>query len=135
LIGVFCFFSYRPNFQIVQQMPKEFLDVSASTTPRQRIAEEKLAHAYWNCVVGTIQWKYGYGYSLPATPPPEFAIANSEPGASDPAARLRYWGKVHEVWYLAGTWQKKYEWSTAWTTAWSDDIKAVGSWFYARMPT
>jgi hypothetical protein len=133
-VGVFCFFSYRPHFEIVPQMPKEFPDRSASNTRHEQAAEETLAQRYWKCVVTTIQWKYRFGETLPATPPAEFVIANSD-GGDDAAARLRYWGKVHEVWYLSSTWQKQYKWSTAWITTWTDDIRAVGSWFYSRLPS
>jgi hypothetical protein len=131
--GVFCYFSYRPHFEIAPQMPNEFLDRSAASR-RQHVAEERLAQGYWKCVVTTIQWKYRYGETLPASPPAEFVIANNE-GGDDATARLRYWDKVHEVWYLSSTWQKQYKWSTAWITTWTDDIRAVGSWFYSRRPS
>jgi hypothetical protein len=134
-LGVFCFFSYRPRFRIATQMPVEFLDASQVKTKAQRTAEEKVANAYWACVVNTIQWKYTYGNRLPPVSPPEFTINNGDLAtASDMAARARYWQKVQQVWDIPSIWTKQYEWDTGWTVAWTDDIKAVGSWFYARLP-
>jgi len=134
-IGVFCFFSYRPRFRISTKMPVEFLDASQVKTKAQRTAEEKLANAYWACVVNTIQWKYTYGNRLPAVVPPEFAITSGDPAtAADVSARSRYWQKVQQVWNIPNIWNKQYEWDTGWTVAWTDDAKAVGSWFYARLP-
>ena len=135
LAGIFCFLSYRPRSRISAQMPVEFLDVSNSENRQQRIAEEKLAKAYWDCVVNTIQWEYTYGYRLPSSPPPEFTVTRGDvPAGSDLAARTRYWQKLQQVWNIPTTWQKQYEWDTAWTTTWTEDLKAVGSWFYAKLP-
>src|SRR5690348_9855496 len=97
--GLFCFFSYRPRFRIATQMPLEFLDTSQVKTKAQRTAEEKLANAYWACVVNSIQWKFTYGNRLPPVPPPEFAITGGDlTPASDISARARYWQKVQQVW-------------------------------------
>jgi hypothetical protein len=133
--GVFCFFSYRPRFRISTQMPVEFLDASQVKTKAQHTAEEKLANAYWACVVNTIQWKYTYGNRLPPVAPPEFTITSGDPAtADDVSARARYWQKVQQVWNIPNIWNKQYEWDTGWTVAWTDDAKAVGSWFYSRLP-
>ena len=133
--GVFCFLSYRPRAHITAQMPVEFMDTSHLETKSARIAEERLASAYWSCVVNTIQWKYAYGHRLPPVPPPEFSIAGDVlETASDVSARTRYWQRLLQVWNLPTIWTKQYEWDTGWTTAWTDDIKSVGSWFYSRLP-
>jgi hypothetical protein len=133
--GLFCFFSYRPRFRIATQMPLEFLDTSQVKTKAQRTAEEKLANAYWACVVNSIQWKFTYGNRLPPVPPPEFAITGGDLApASDISARARYWQKVQQVWNIPTIWNEQYEWNTGWTIAWTDDIKSVGSWFYSRLP-
>ena len=133
--GLFCYLSYRPKFRISAQMPVEFLDTSHAMTKTQRAAEEKLATAYWACVVNSIQWKYTYGNRLPAVPPPEFSITGGDPvAASNGSGRERYWEKVQQVWNIPSIWTKQYEWDTGWTVAWTDDIKAVGNWFYARLP-
>src|SRR5207247_11272960 len=69
LVVGFCLLSYRPISRITPEMPKEFLDISSIGNTRQRIAEERLANAYWDCVVTNIQWEYHYGFSLPHAPP------------------------------------------------------------------
>jgi hypothetical protein len=133
--GIFCFLSYRPRFRITAQMPAEFLDTSHATTKSQRIAEERLASAYWGCVINTIQWKYSYGNRLPSGPPPEFNVSSGDlASASDVSARERYWQKLQQVWNIPAIWTKQYEWDTGWTVAWTDDIKAVANWFYSRLP-
>jgi len=52
-------------------MPPEFVDASSGHVA-ENASEEKIARAYWECAVDTIQWKYGYSDSLPQDPPSEF---------------------------------------------------------------
>jgi len=129
----FCLLSYRPISRITPEMPKEFLDISSIGNTRQRIAEERLAKAYWDCVVNNIQWEYHYGSSLPHDPPQDFLPVSASVTTVDLATRTRYWRKLQEVWYLSPTWEKHYEWDTRWTTSWIDQVKSVGSWLYSRM--
>src|SRR2546430_16352210 len=78
LAGLFGFLSYRPKFQINNQVPVEFLS-SSDPEPRARTAaEERVAKAYWDCVVNSIQWKYNYGSRLPQDAPAEFIVVRSD---------------------------------------------------------
>ena len=117
-IGLFTYASFQSRFRLRPDMPAEFVDApSAGTSPKQR-AEEKIARAYWTCLVQDVQWKYGYGYSLPSDPPPEFTLASGTSGivSEDAATRVRYWRKTQHVWYLPDAWQKAYEWDFHWTS-------------------
>ena len=129
----FCLLSYRPISSITPEMPKEFVDISSIGNRRQRLTEERVAKAYWDCVVNNIQWEYHYGSSLPQNPPQDFMPVRADVTTVDTATRTRYWRKLQEVWYLPTTWQKHYEWDTRWTTSWIDQVKYVGSWLYSRM--
>jgi hypothetical protein len=131
---VFCLLSYRPRSHISAQMPPEFLDASTVASTRQRVAEERLAKAYWDCVVNNIQWKYSYGSRLPQDPPPEFILTRADfVAGSEPSTRARYWRKLQQLWYMPNTWKKQYEWDTTWTISWMDQVKSVGSWLYSRL--
>ena len=158
-LGLFIYASYQPRFRLRPTMPADFIDLqqddlqqdkrpaaSFSHQPRQ---EEKIARAYWNCLVEDIQWKYGYGHILPVNPPPEFTDMDEAdpPGQSDPdppqpklsqsqlskeeaANRVRYWRKAQHAWLLPTAWQKDYEWDFSWTTNWlSDGADAVHHFF------
>jgi hypothetical protein len=117
--GAFLYISYRPRFRLQTGMPPEFMDESFSDPPQKRGLEEKVARAYWGCLVNDIQWKYGYGHSLPQDPPSEFTFATQ--GVGDPenaATRVRYWRKAQQVWYLPSAWSKDYVWDFHWTIDW-----------------
>src|SRR5882672_10472873 len=100
-IGLFTYASYQPRFHLRSDMPAEFMDVPPAGSPKTQNAEEKTARAYWKCLVHDIQWKYGYGYSLPSDPPTDFTLASGGAGVApeDPSARVRYWRKAQHVWY------------------------------------
>lgn len=130
----FCLLSYRPRSHINAQMPTEFLDAPSVDSPRQRVVEERLAKAYWNCVVNNIQWEYSYGSRLPQDPPPDFVLTRADFAAgADLSNRTRYWRRLHHVWSMPNTWKKQYEWDTTWTTTWMDQVKSVGGWLYSRL--
>jgi hypothetical protein len=131
LLGAFLYFSFQPIFRVRSDMPREFVDVPTSSSQQMRASEEKLARAYWNCVVNNIQWKYGYGYSLPPDPPAEFTIAQN-PGSLglDGANRIRYWHKLQGVWYVSSTWSKTYEWNLNWLT---DSAQSAYDWVKNRL--
>lgn len=126
--GIFVYASIRPTFHLRAEMPREFIDAGSSLPAQKRASEEKIARAYWVCVVTEIQWKYVYGYHLPQDPPPEFTVNGA---AGDPATRARYWRKVQEVWYLPSTWTKGYEWDFAWLTNW---ITSASEWLHQHLP-
>jgi len=136
LAGLFAFLSYRPKFQINKQVPVEFLS-SSEPEPRARTAaEERMAKAYWDCVVNNIQWKYNYGSRLPQDAPPEFIVIRSDLGANaaDGETRARYWRKLQQVWYLPSTWKKEYVWDASWTTRWIETLKDFTRWLQSRLP-
>jgi len=111
-IGLFTYASYQPRFRLRPDMPTEFMDAPSAGVPQTQDTEEKIARAYWKCLVHDIQWKYGYGYSLPSDPPGDFTLASEGTGVvpEDAAARVRYWRMAQHVWYLPDAWQKDYEW-------------------------
>jgi hypothetical protein len=110
--------STRPTFRLSADMPTEFRAAPASWPPEKRVAEEKVARAYWYCVVTVIQTKYGFGDPLPLNPPPEFKIIT--PGLPEDATgtetRLGYWHRLQQVWYQAGTWREEQRWTFQWLT-------------------
>jgi hypothetical protein len=119
-VGLFLYASITPVHRLRPEMPKVF-GLSPSSWPAEKRAEEaRVAQAYWNCVISTIQWKYGFASQLPADPPSEFRIDQAEVGpvAGDPATRARFWWKLKEVWYLPGTWKNGYEWDSSWVSRW-----------------
>jgi len=130
-IGSFTYASYQPRFRLRSDMPAEFSDAAPAGSPQRQSTEEKVAQAYWMSLVNDIQWKYGYGYSLPSDPPADFSLASA--GASvapeDHATRVRYWRKAQHVWYLPNAWQKGYEWDFHWT---SDMTQSAGDWLHRQ---
>src|SRR5438552_7599206 len=81
----FCLLSYRPISSITPEMPKEFVDISSIGNRRQRLTEERVAKAYWDCVVNNIQWEYHYGSSLPQNPPQDFMPVRADVTTVDTA--------------------------------------------------
>ena len=128
LAGIFAYASYRPRSRLTPDMPQEFIDFG---TIQKRIAEQKIAQAYWNCAVRDIQWKYGYGHPLPADPPAEFAIAWVDLGETASAAnRIRYWNNLRHLWYVPSVWRQQYVWDFTWIgTNW---VTSAGRWLGER---
>ncbi len=117
--AAFSYMSYRPRFRLQTGMPPEFMDESSPDPSRKQGSEEKVAKAYWNCLVKDIQWKYSYGHSLPQDPPPEFTFGpQSGLDGENPATRIRYWHKAQQIWYLPSAWTKDYVWDFRWTIDW-----------------
>jgi hypothetical protein len=118
-LGFFLYASYQPRFRLRAEMPPEFIDAPLTGSFSRPNGEEKIARAYWSCLVDNIQWKYGYGHTLPVDPPLDFTAVEG-PGLTPEGAanRARYWRKVQHVWYLPIAWQKNYEWDFNWTTDW-----------------
>jgi hypothetical protein len=117
----------QPAYRLKVDPPPEFLrDAHVLSLPK-RAAEEKIARAYWKCVVTNIQWQYGYGHRLPASPPVEFAISSQEFGsaANDFETRSRYWRKVQRIWYVPGVWRKGYDGNFRPMRNW---LQAAGDW-------
>ena len=127
LVGLIAEASFSPIYRLRANMPPEFVDAPATSSPEKRAAEEKIARAYWDCAVGQVQWRYGYGYRLPHDPPNDFIVASEDlgPMADDAVTRVRYWSKVQNAWYVPDNWTKTYHWDTRWTTDWLDTMKRL----------
>ena len=130
-IGLFTYASYQPKFRLRSDMPAEFLYAPVGS-PQRQTAEEEIARVYWNSLVNDIQPKYGYGYSLPSDPPPDFSLASAGAGVAqeDPATRIRYWRRAQHVWYLPNAWQRGYEWDFHWT---SNITQNVSDWAHRQL--
>lgn len=125
VLGYIAFVYVHPTYRLRVDMPADFLDTPASLSPDKRAAEEKLARAYWYCVVTVIQHNYRYGDPLPLAPPPEFKITESLAGAKDPNARLRYWHRLQRLWYEGGSWSQGQLTDFGWLT---DGAKSSWQW-------
>ena len=110
VLGLVVFASFQPTLRLKHEMPKMFMDDISSWSPQKRAQEEKMARAYWQCALNSVQWNYGYGHRLPDDPPPEFLVTAKEVGtaASDTGSRLRYWRNLERVWYHPNTWERTY---------------------------
>ena len=122
-VGFLMFVSFNTTIQVRKDMPREFVAASSSWPAQKQAAENKIAAAYWDCVVKNIQWKYGYGYTLPQNPPDDFTV--SVPGGTDPEVRARYWQKLRSVWYLSSTWEKTHDISFEWM---SNPVESANHW-------
>ena len=120
VIGFFVYLLTRPTLRLRVDLPPDFLAASDSSPQEKQATEEKVARAYWYCVVTVIQRKYKFGDPLPLNPPPEFRIImpNLPKGAADPDTRLRYWHRLQHIWYLPSTWRKESGWDLHWLTDW-----------------
>ena len=130
-IAAFCAVSYRPRFHLNPSMPREFVDVGAAATPQKRVSEERIAKAYWQCAVYEVQWKRGFGSTLPNEPPSGFTLPPQVPG-SDAVTRTRYWRRLQQVWYSPGVWKKDYQWDMSWTFNW---VRNAGEWLHTNLPS
>lgn len=102
--------SFRSEFRLQSEMPKEFFD--STHVPREkRNSEEKIAKAYWGCAVKEVQWKYGYAHRLPDDPPAEFILSPADVGpiAKDETVRRYYWQKLRSTWNLSSAWKNQWE--------------------------
>jgi hypothetical protein len=119
--GLFLYASYQPRLRLRPDMPAEFVDQSADAFKNS--GEQKIAQAYWGCLVDDVQWRYGFGHSLPAEPPVEFNLGTQGKGSvsEDSATRMRYWHRAQHLWYLNSSWKRQYEWSFDWSTDWLQD--------------
>lgn len=131
VLGAAAYAAFQPRFHLRPNMPVEFFDASA---PRAhgKANEQKMAQAYWDCAVKEIQWKYGYGYRLPESPPPEFTVTRQEvgPAADDQQVRERYWQKVRMVWNLPSAWKTDYGLDL---TSMKRSFQSAGDWLQELM--
>jgi hypothetical protein len=110
VVGLIVYASFQPTLRLKQEIPKAFMDDISSWPPQKRAQEEKIARAYWQCALNTVQWNYGYGHHLPDDPPPEFLVTAKEVGTAvnDTGSRMRYWHNLGRVWYQPNSWEKTY---------------------------
>jgi hypothetical protein len=119
--------SFRSEFRLRSAMPPEFFDAKRVASEKRGL-EERIAHAYWNCAVTQVQWKYGYAHRLPEQPPQEFALNGAEVGpiAHDEAARRYYWHQLRMVWGVSGVWQNHWDFSFF---AFRQSLQTGGDWW------
>jgi hypothetical protein len=130
MIGLFLYASIQQKSVLGPEMPKEFVDAPSSGPAARQRVEEKIARAYWRCVVNDLQWKYGYGYTLPPDPPAEFVANTPEKGAENAETRARYWRQLRHVWYIPSVWHKRYEFDIGWVT---NPALSVKNWVQDRL--
>jgi hypothetical protein len=131
LVGLFAYISTRPTARLRVDLPPEFLDAPESWPPEKGATEEKVARAYWYCVVTVIQRKYKFGDPLPMNPPAEFKISAPDlpKEATDSDTRLRYWHRLQQIWYWPSIWGKEQRWDLHWATDWVDSVvRQVHDW-------
>src|SRR5262249_29492238 len=100
----------QPAYRLRESAPPEFIRETHRVPIQKRLTEERIAKAYWRCAVTDVQWQYGYGHRLPATPPNTFLLSAQEygPEATDVASRAHYWAKLQELWFVRDSWQEEY---------------------------
>ena len=127
VLAAFWYASISPEFRLSAEMPVQFFD--GSKLPQaKRASEQKIAKAYWDCVVNQVQWKYGYATRLPDDPPPEFGISQNEVGAvaKDEVVRRHYWQQLRAVWNVSSIWKTEYAWSSV---SFKRSLRAAGEWW------
>ena len=113
-------FSVRPVRRLKITPPDAFFDEYYRVAERGTLhaAEQKLAHAYWECALQQVQREYPSNADLPNSPPPEFKVDVKQLALGrfkeDADTRLGYWQRLRAVWASPGTWDKSYEWNTEW---------------------
>jgi hypothetical protein len=68
---------------------------------------QQWAREYWTCA-RSLRLKYTYGVPLPATPPPDFHIAEEQKVARETAEQIRllYWKELQKQWLSSNAWEK-----------------------------
>jgi hypothetical protein len=134
VLGVY--YSTSPVIRLRTTPPPAFVEDSSNRTPKERMAENQRARAYWDIAVREIGTKYGYGSQLPTDPPDNFTVQEKgAPGAAskvDAGARTRYWQKLREVWPQPDSWERTSNWNfewivNAWNSASSKIARVLGS--------
>jgi hypothetical protein len=103
----------HPVWHLRAEPPAEFLAVASRSSNERRLAEERLARAYWQHAARYVQFKYPFGRNLPDQPPPEFKQDNAGGAVSKASldSSTRYWARLQRVWLLPQIWEKSYEWN------------------------
>jgi hypothetical protein len=119
VIGFGLFFVYRSTLPVVHlqsEPPPMFIDRNPNRSRRHAQPERRVARAYWEIAVQSIQWKYSRKKSLPANPPPEFRINAQLAKLSEnvDSDRSFYWQQLRDIWQQPRTWHVSYGWNTDW---------------------
>ncbi len=115
--GLFVFLSIRSSLELQSTLPPDFVQLDPKWDARRRQSEQRLALAYWQCAVRTVQRRIPFGTELPGDPPAYFKIDPKDfsgPEADSRTARLRYWKKIQEVWPRPSLWRRNYTWDMSW---------------------
>ncbi len=118
-IAIVGYFAVPTRMELVSAPPLGFFESNSKWDSKRIEIERRLASAYWDCAVVTIQWKYPYGVSLPEDPPGEFRVegrALSEAQKLAPQARERYWLRLQRVWHQRQSWHEERIWNLTWLT-------------------
>lgn len=131
-IGFVLFFVYRstlPVERLQSEPPPEFIDHNPDRRQRRGQPERRVAQAYWEVAVHSIQLKYSPKRSLPADPPPEFKIDSKVTRLSEnmDANRAFYWRRLRGLWTHPEIWQVTYGWNTGWVTDFLTDLEQYAS--------
>jgi hypothetical protein len=126
-IGFCLFFIYRstiPILRLQSSPPPEFIDNARKMSHDPGQPESRVALAYWNVAVDSIQAKYPPKKSLPAAPPPEFRIDSKLTGqsANSDEDRAIYWHRLRDVWSDNEVWQESHGWNTEWFMDFLGDV-------------
>jgi len=111
------YFAIPTRMELVSTPPSEFLQARAEWDAKRREAEARLARAYWDCALVTVQWKYPPGVNLPEKPPAEFQVnarVLADALKSAPQSRDRYWQSLRKVWGLRQSWREVRVWDYGW---------------------
>ena len=119
-LAVVAYFAIPTRMELVSTPPVEFLQARPEWDAKRREAEARLARAYWDCAIVTLQWKYPYGIPLPENPPAEFQVdvrVFADAMKLAPQSRNRYWQRLGEVWRLRQSWHEVRVWDFDWFTS------------------
>jgi hypothetical protein len=130
LAGLFFYKSIHPVMRLRDDLPPDFVEAGANPSIAELREQERIARAYWELAVETVQEQYPFGTTLPASPPQEFTLQ----GESDSAARTRFWNKLRERWDQREIWVRRYGWDADWVKdAWSSLRGALNNYLQVQL--
>jgi len=113
--AVVALLSRQARMQLLSEPPGAFVAPLPEWQAPRRQAEQRLARAYWACVVNGLQFRYSYGSALPEVAPEEFRInpmTLPDRSVATEQARDFYWQRLRKLWPYA--WRRIYVWDTNW---------------------
>ncbi len=91
--------------QLKNDPPAGFIYENPAWSAPEQAQQLQLGQAYWMVAVNNLEHRYPYKTALPAVPPPDFRVdQNGLQG--DPAARMRYWNELRNVWLTPKDWEQ-----------------------------